>query len=122
VFQVYEDTSVVGSALQLTSDVAGVGRAGLYLNITTPFAVSSLTTLSADYKMTQGTYGGGSPRFSLWDGNLSNGEVWIYWGTPLGGGSFSNPTPGVWANTGNYASLFSPDVGVYDSNFGGDGQ
>jgi hypothetical protein len=67
--------------------------------------------------MTQGTFGGGSPRFSLIDS--SNNEAWIYFGTPLGGGSFSDPLGGAYGSTGNYANLLSLDVRVYSNGFGG---
>jgi hypothetical protein len=68
--------------------------------------------------MTIGTFGGGAPRFSIWDN--SGNEAWIYWGTSLGGGSFSDPNAGTWANTGNYADLLSSDIRVYSDDFGGD--
>ena len=114
------DNVVVGSAFQLTSDVTGAGYGGMYLSITNPLTVSGLTALSADYKMTEGTFTNGSPRFTLFDPS-ETGAAYVYWGTPTGGGSFSDPTAGVFANTGNYASLLSSDVRVYDNNFAGDG-
>jgi hypothetical protein len=69
--------------------------------------------------MTTGTFGGGAPRFSLVDG--SGNEAYLYWGTPSVGGSFSDPNSGnaTFANTGNYASLASPDIRVYSNGFAG---
>jgi hypothetical protein len=67
--------------------------------------------------MTQGTFGGGSPRFTFFDNN--DFTAYIYFGTPLGGGSFSDPLGGAYGSTGNLASLLSPDVRVYSNGFGG---
>lgn len=104
---------------QFTSDTSGLGYAGMYLAISGSLTPSTLTNLSAEYWMAQGAFGGGAPRFSLWDS--SNNEAWIYWGTPLGGGSFSDPNGGLaWGNTGNYADLSSSDLRVYSNGFGGD--
>jgi hypothetical protein len=117
---VYGNTTVVngpnGTAWQLTSNTATPPAwAGVYVQ-TNLLTVSSLTQLSASYQMTQGTFGGGSPRFSLIDNN--GNEAWIYFGTPLGG-SFLDPLSGAYGSTGNYASLLSPDVRVYSNGFGG---
>jgi hypothetical protein len=79
--------------------------------------VDDITQLSADYVMTEGTFGGGAPRFSISDG--SGNEAWIYFGAPAGGGTFTDPNNGTWANTGNYADLSSLDVRVYSNDFGG---
>jgi hypothetical protein len=84
---------------------------------TSTTTVDELTQLSADYLMTQGTFGGGAPRFSIWD-STDQHEAWIYWGTPLGGGTFSDPNS-AWGNTGNYADLSSADIRVYSNGFGG---
>jgi hypothetical protein len=118
---VYGNTTVVngpnGTAWQLTSNTATPPAwAGVYVQ-TNSLTVSSLTQLSASYQMVQGTIGGGAPRFSLIDS--SNNEAWIYFGTPLGGGSFSDPLGGAYGSTGNYASLSSLDVRVYSNGFGG---
>ena len=136
----YGDTTVVtgpdgNPAWQLSSTSTGLfGYSGVYLTITGPLTAAwrvvansgcaltptLLNQLSADYVMETGTFGGGAPRFSLTDS--SNNEAWIYWGTPTGGGSFSDPNNGntTYANTGNYASPASPDVRVYSNDFGGD--
>jgi hypothetical protein len=68
--------------------------------------------------MLGGSFGGGSPRFGIADS--SGHEVWAYWGSPLGGGSFSNPNPnGTFASTGNFANLSSSDLRFYSNGFGG---
>jgi hypothetical protein len=104
---------------QFTSDPDGIGYAGLELQITGSLTPATLTTLMAEYLMTQGTFGGGAPRFTLFDGVFNS--AWIYWGTPLGGNSFSDPYGGTaWGSTGNYADLLSNDVRVYSNCFGGD--
>ncbi len=104
---------------QFTSDTSGLGYAGMYVAISGSLTPSTLTSLSAEYWMAAGAFGGGAPRFSLSDS--SNNEAYIYWGTPLGGGSFSDPNGGTrWGNTGNYADLSSLDLRVYSNGFGGD--
>ena len=42
--------------------------------------------------------------------------AYIYWGTPLGGGTFTDPALGT---TGNYASLASTDLRIEINGFGG---
>ena len=125
----YGDTTVVtgpdgNPAWQLMSELtAPNGYSGVYLAITGPLTPATLDQLSADYVMETGTFGGGAPRFSIIDTtNNMNNEAYVYWGTPTGGGSFSDPNNGntTYANTGNYASLSSPDVRVYSNGFGGD--
>jgi hypothetical protein len=92
----------------------------MYYTPPTALTVGQLITLSANYEMIAGTFGNGAPRFSLIDTtNNTNNEAYIYWGTPNGGGSFSDPNPGAWAGTGNYADLSSTDVRVYSNGFGG---
>lgn len=103
---------------QFTSNVQGTGYAGLDLQISGNLTASNLTMLSANYLMTQGTFGGGSPRFTLFDGSNS---AWIYWGTPQNGGTFTDPNGGAaWGSTGNLAELLSGDIRVYSNGFGGD--
>lgn len=122
----YGDATVVtgpdsNPAWQLTSDSSGPDLyGGVYITVTGTLTPATLTQLSADYVMLTGTFGGGAPRFSLTDG--SNNEAWIYFGTPAGGGTFTDPNNGntTYANTGNYANLSSSDVRVYSNNFGGD--
>jgi hypothetical protein len=110
------------SAFELTSNSAGAGYAGVADVITSGVLTpDQLTTLRADYNMTTGSFGGGAPRFSIGDTtNNANNEAYVYWGTPTGGGSFSNPNAGnVWANIGNYADATSSDMRVEVNGFGG---
>lgn len=102
------------TVFQLTSDSSG-GYGGMELKITNPLTLVQVTTLSADYRMVDGTFGGGAPRFTLFDSSLNS--AYVYWGTPAGGGSFTDPNAGTWANTGNLAA--STDVRVYVNGFGG---
>jgi PEP-CTERM motif len=110
-----------GNVLQVTSDPAGTGYGGMYYDATSSaLTVGTLLNVSALYQMTEGTFGNGAPRFSLIDTTSNtNNEAYIYWGTPTGGGSFTDPHPGTWASTGNLASLASSDVRVYVNGFGG---
>jgi hypothetical protein len=72
--------------------------------------LSSLTTLSADYSITDGSCGGGSPRFQL---NIDGKNVFVYLGpTP----SFTGCAAG-WTSTGNLAT--NPDLRVDLSQLGG---
>lgn len=123
-FFTYDDATVVSpgqgadpTAFQLTSSSSpGQADGGLEDHVASSLTLADITTLSADYAMTVGGFGGGAPRFTLFDPSL--GSAWVYWGAPLGGGGFSNPNPNnVWANTGNYAT--SSDVRVYVDGFGG---
>lgn len=125
----YGDTTVVTGpdghpAWQLSSTSSGVGYSGVYDTITGPLTPATLTQLSASYVMTTGTFGGGAPRFSIIDTTSNtNNEAYVYFGTPTVGGTFTDPNSGNtnYANTGNYASLASPDVRVYSNGFGGFG-
>jgi hypothetical protein len=116
-FYTYGDVSTSPSGFLATSDTSGTGWGGIVANFTaTPFTLNSLTSLSADYQMTQGTIGLGSPRFTFFDPSGNNSLGWVYFGTPLGGQAFSDPLAGAAGNTGNYASLSSPDERVYVGN------
>ena len=114
VVQTYGDVTVAnspnGPVWDLKSDVAGIGYAGLYL--TNPgLAPNDLTSLSALYQMLQGNFGGGSPRFTLFDS--LNGAAYIYWGPPPYN---SDPNGGVWGSTGNLVGAL-----VDTNGFGGTG-
>lgn len=102
---------------QLTS-ASPSGYAGLVDQITGLLTPATLTQLSADYEFTTGTIGGGAPRFTIFDSSLNS--AYIYFGTPAGGGTFTDPTPGTYANTGNYADLLSSSLRVASNGFGGD--
>ncbi|HEV2620422.1 MAG TPA: PEP-CTERM sorting domain-containing protein [Acidobacteriaceae bacterium] len=124
-FGTYGDTTVVNGptntpVYQLTSNPALQGYAGIYVEFSGPVTLASLTQLSAQFEMTAGTISGGAPRFSIGDttNNASN-EAYIYFGTSAGGGSFSDPAPGTYENTGNDASLLSTQINVQNNGFGG---
>jgi hypothetical protein len=126
-FNFYGDAQIVSpgpagsgepAVVQLTSDTSGPGYAGTYYVPPGTLTVGELLTLSASYEMTEGTFGAGAPRFSIGDTTSNaNNEAYIYWGTPTGGGSFTDPNAGTWANTGNY--IDSTDVRVYNNGFAG---
>jgi hypothetical protein len=120
--QTYGDVVSNNPGYTLTSDPNGVGYAGLYYDYSaSPIALNSITNLSADFQMLQGTISGGAPRFSIFDttNNLANG-AYVYFGTPMGGGTFTDPNPGALQNTGNYASAASSDLRVEINGFNGD--
>jgi hypothetical protein len=72
--------------------------------------LSSLTTLSAEYNLVQGSCGGGSPRFQL---NIDGKNVFVYLGpTP----NFRGCAAG-WTTTGNLAT--NTDLRVDLSQYGG---
>ena len=116
-FGTYGGTTNNGVDFDLVSN-ASTPYSGLYYTPDAGFTAGDITELSASYNMTQGAFGGGAPRFSIDDG--SGNEAWVYWGSPLGGGSFSNPNANnTWGSTGNYADLLSTDIRVYNNGFGG---
>jgi PEP-CTERM motif len=101
------------SGFTLTADPAGTGYAGIYFHYDTPLLLSDVTTLSADYTwLTPSTYGAGSPRFTLFDS--FNKSAYIYFGTPAGGGTFTDPATG---STGNYAT--DTGIRIESNGFGG---
>jgi PEP-CTERM motif-containing protein len=111
-------------SFQLTSDTTtpgAPGYGGMYYTsandpLDTTLTLNTLTELSADYEMTEGTFGGGAPRFTIFDFN--GNSAYIYWGTP-DGFNFTDPNAGSWANTGNYADPTSDDLRVALNGFGG---
>jgi hypothetical protein len=116
-YHTYGDVTTSSSGFLATSTNPS-GYGGITIDFTAnQFAVSTLTTLSADYQMMQGNFGGGAPRFSIFDASFNN-LAYIYFGTPLGGQSFADPLAGAAGNTGNYADLSSSDVRVYVGNTG----
>jgi hypothetical protein len=111
----YGDTTTVSGGYQLTSDPnAGAGYSGLYFNFDPGLTLGSLTELSADYQLTDGSFAVGSPRFTLFDS--ADGAAYIYFGTPNGNGTYSDPATGT---TGNYADLLSGDLRVECNGFAG---
>ena len=112
-----------GNGYYLTSNPnSGAGYAGIYYDYTAaPITLNSITNLSAIFQMTEGTIGNGAPRFSIIDTtNNALNEAYIYFGTPAGGGSFTDPNPATTESTGNYASLTSSDLRVQVNGFNGD--
>lgn len=128
-FGSYGDVSVVSpgigsdaEAFQLTStpDGSDYGYAGLYWTAPAGTTLDDITTLSAIYQMTVGTFNGGAPRFSIIDTtNNTYNEAYVYWGTPQTNGTFTDPAAGSPGNTGNYADPSSSDLRVEVNGFGG---
>lgn len=104
----YGDTTAVSGGYQLTSDpAAGAGYSGIYFDFqNAPLHLNGLTTLSANYQLLDGSFAGGSPRFTLFDTtNNANNAAYIYFtGAPTG-------------STGNYADLLSTDIRVECNGF-----
>jgi hypothetical protein len=101
-----------GNVLQATSDTSPghSGYGGMFYRVTTPaLTFDSLTQLSALYQMTTGTFGGGAPRFTLFDSS-TNGAANVFWGNPQPGGTFADPHSGAYASTGNLADPLSTDA------------
>ncbi|MBA2588430.1 MAG: PEP-CTERM sorting domain-containing protein [Alphaproteobacteria bacterium] len=120
VFGTYGSTTVNGGNFDIVSNPTTMPYGGLYYHADPgSLTVGGLTTLSATYDMTTGSFGAGSPRFTLFDA-AETGSAYLYFGTPLGGGSFTNPSPNnVFSSTGNYADLASLDLRVESNGFNG---
>lgn len=106
--------TIANGVATLTSDFSDTATTNDFGALT--FAVpagttlSQLTTLSAEYNITEGSCGGGSPRFQL---NIDGKNVFVYLGpTP----SFTGCAAG-WTSTGNLAT--NPDLRVDLSQLGG---
>jgi hypothetical protein len=85
----------------LTSDFSDTATtndiAALHFTVPAATTLAGLTTLSADYNITEGSCGGGSPRFQL---NIDGKNVHVYLGpTP----NFTGCATG-WTSTGNLAT------------------
>ena len=80
------------TAVQLRS--AGAGYGGIDFN-TPAMTVSQLNDLSTDYIFTDGSCGGGSPRFQL---NVGGANIFVYIGPQP---SYTACPMNVWLNTGN---------------------
>lgn len=109
-WQVFGDGSVVtlpstsNMVGEMPSTAAGTNHySGVAYVPTSPFLFSGLSTLSLDYAMVQGCFGGGSPRIYVGidttsDG-IADGYVFVYIGTLP---NYTDcPTIGAWSNTGN---------------------
>jgi len=88
-----------GRAAQLESNEPG-GYAGVDLNSSLVSTLSDLQNLATDYKFTENSCGGGSPRFQV---NLDNGagdtgNIFVYLGPPPG---YTGCPMNVWTPTGN---------------------
>lgn len=101
--------------MELTSKTAvDPGFAGMYMQFTTPFQLKDLAMLMIDYLMVEGEFGGGSPRFTIFD--TGSGAAYVYLGTPQPDGTFVDPNS-AWASTGNLVA--SADKRVESNGFGG---
>jgi len=68
-----------------------------------PMTVSDLTNLSATYQMTNGSFGGGSPRFAV---GVDDGGTTRYFSVYLGTlPNFTDTPPAGWNDTGNLLAL-----------------
>jgi len=103
-YTLFGDATIVsggnpGNAAQLESNEPG-GFAGVDFNGTTLTTLSDLTNLATDYKFTENSCGGGSPRFQI---NLDNGagdtgNIFVYLGPAP---SYAGCPTGVWTPSGN---------------------
>jgi hypothetical protein len=104
--------TISGGVATLTSDYTDASTANDAGALTFPagMTLSALTTLSADYNLTEGSCGGGSPRFQL---NVDGKNVQVYLGpTP----NFTGCATG-WTSTGNLAA--NSELRVDLSQYGG---
>lgn len=120
VWSFYGDALLVedgsGQAFQLRSDMStSVPWGGARFTPPQPMKVRDIYELSADYEITAGGCGGGSPRFTLFidldgDGVFDSDDyqgMFINFGTPPYGGGCPLD---VWQSTGNFVTL--PDARV----------
>jgi len=120
VFSTYGNASGSNPTLLKSDDASASdtsGYAGLEDQITGTLLLSDITTLSADYEMTKGTFAAGSPRFTIFDSSFN--AAYVYFGNPNAGGGFDDPNFGSTSlnNTGNYAG--SPVLRIQSAGFGG---
>lgn len=107
-------------AVQLRSQASAPGFGGIAFQPRTPLTFAQVTTLSADFNVTDDDCGGGSPRFQLnmdtdGDGD-SDGNIFVSFGPAP---NFTGCT-GDWESTGNL--IGNNDHGRYDaSQVGGSG-
>jgi hypothetical protein len=103
--------TITGGVATLTSDFTDTSTTNDFGAVT--FAVpagttfASLTTLSAEFKLTEGTCGGGSPRFDI---QLANGQtVGVFFGPSP---NFTDCAQNTWLSTGNL--IGNNDAGRYE--------
>lgn len=90
----------LGRAAQIRSIEPG-GFGGVSLSSTTVTDLNSLTNLATDYKFTENSCGGGSPRFQVRvsnDGGVTNKNIFVYIGPAP---SYTGCPMGVWTASGN---------------------
>jgi len=102
------------TAVQLTS--VGTSYSGIDFTTTTGLTFADLTTLSADYYFTQGTCGGGSPRFqvNVLDPNTNAVKnIFVYFGSYP---NYNDCATNTWTSTGD---LLANGLYVDTSQVGG---
>lgn len=109
-YTLFGDASIVqpGNASANAAQIESSGTVapkygGVDYNIPTGVTtLSTLNNLSTDFKFTQGSCGGGAPRFQATVTTPSGPEnVFFYIGTPP---NYTGCPPNVWSNTGNLAA------------------
>jgi len=125
-WRIFGDTTIsqVPSTSNFIANISSIvgnpsGFSGIIHTLQSPTTFASLSYLGMDYRVTQGCWGAGSPRFQLAiDTDLngtSNGNVFVYVATPP---NFNDCPPiGVWQNTGNL--LAATDLRFDLTQFGG---
>lgn len=106
-FTLFGTATLQGNQVQLVSDFSDTSTAtdfgGINFSVPSGTTLATLTTLSAQFNVTNDDCGGGSPRFQI---NIGGKNVFVYFGpTP----SFSG-CPTGWTSTGNL-------IGSTDSRF-----
>ena len=90
------------TAAQLRYNPSGPGFGGIDFTIPSGLTVADLDNLATDFMFTEGSCGGGSPRFQI---NVTNGtdsgNIFVYIGPPP---NYTGCPMNVWANTGNLAA------------------
>ena len=81
------------TAVQLTS--IGLGFGGIDFSVPSGTTFSQVQNLSTDYKFTDGSCGGGGPRFQV---NVDGHNAFVYIGPPP---SYTGCPQNVWLSTGN---------------------
>lgn len=88
------------TGVQLRSTVPG-GSGGIDFAVPSGMTFSQLQNLATDYKFTQASCGGGSPRFQV---NIDGKNAFVYIGPPP---NYTGCPAGVWSTTGNLATPVS---------------